>query len=83
MTAMPSTYRPESSADSVFVFVFLAPKILTVIGMSGKTHGVKAVRSPRRNTAIYANPMLWLSAVLKSITAFYLFRRDRSGSGRR
>jgi len=51
ITAIPSTYDPESSAATIFRLACRAPKILTVIGMSGNTQGVNVLNNPPMNTA--------------------------------
>src|SRR6266496_706536 len=43
---MPSTYRPESAIACARDPDCFAPKIETVMGMSGYTHGVRLVRTP-------------------------------------
>ncbi len=71
MAAIPRTYRPESAIASRRLPALRAPKIETVIGMSGYTHGVRLVAIPPANATANARtePSASSAPSRRSVTA--------------
>src|SRR6266511_2966605 len=77
MAAIPRTYRPESAIASRRLPALRAPKIETVIGMSGYTHGVRLVAIPPANATANARTEPSASSALHGRTREYIEEKRR------